>query len=83
MVYAAATGFRSVLKIKGPGKAETVLKAERPWSPTGVALQGDAIYVLEYPNADGDKHEDWVPRVRRLSRDGKVKTLVTFPKGDR
>jgi sugar lactone lactonase YvrE len=82
-VYAAATGCRCVVKITGPGKAETVLKAERPWSPTGVALQGEAIYVLEYSNTDSDKHEDWVPRVWRISRDGKTKTVVTFPKNDR
>jgi hypothetical protein len=82
-VYAAATGCRCVVKITADGKVETVLKAERPWSPTGVAVRGEAIYVLEYFNANGDKHEDWVPRVRKIGRDGKVMTLVTFPKQDR
>jgi hypothetical protein len=82
-VYAAATGCRCVVKIKADGQVETVLKAERPWSPTGVAWQGEAIYVLEYPNANGEKHEDWVPRVRKVNRDGKTTTLVTFPKKDR
>ena len=53
-MYAAATGCRRVVKINAGGKVETVLKAERPWSPTGVALHGDAIYVLEYPNANGE-----------------------------
>jgi sugar lactone lactonase YvrE len=82
-VYAAATGCRCVVKITAEGKVETALKSERPWSPTGVALQGEAIYVLEYPNANGAVHADWVPRVRKIGRDGKATTLVTFPKPDR
>jgi hypothetical protein len=82
-VYAAATGCRCVVKIKADGKVETVLKAQRPWFPTGVAAQGDAIYVLEYPSQIDEKREDWVPRVRKVSRDGKTTTLVTFPKKDR
>ena len=81
-VYAAATSCRCVVKIKADGKVETVLKAERPWSPTGVALQGGAIYVLEYPNANGERHADWVPRVRKVDRDGRATTQVTFPKKD-
>jgi sugar lactone lactonase YvrE len=79
-VYAAATGCRCVVKIKTDGKVETVLKAEPPWSPTGVALRGESIYVLEYPNANGERHEDWVPRVRKIGGDGKVMTLFSFPR---
>jgi hypothetical protein len=71
------------VKISPDGKAESVLKAEQPWSPTGIALQGETLYVLEYPNANGEKREDWVPRVRKVGRDGKTTTLVTFPKKDR
>ena len=82
-VYAAATGCRRVVKITADGKVETILKAERPWSPTGIAVQGDTIYVLEYPNQTDEKREDWVPRVRKVSRDGKITTLATFPKKDR
>ena len=82
-VYAAATGCRRVVKITADGKVETILKAERPWSPTGIAVRGDAIYVLEYPNQMDEKREEWVPRVRKVGRDGKATTLVTFPKKDR
>ena len=71
------------MKITADGKVETVLKAERPWSPTGIAVQGDAIYVLEYPNQTDEKREEWVPRVRKVGRDGKTTTLVTFPKSTR
>jgi sugar lactone lactonase YvrE len=81
-IYAAATGCRRVVRITADGKVETVLKAERPWSPTGIAVQGGAIYVLEYPTQSDDKREEWVPRVRKVGRDGKVTTLVTFPKKD-
>jgi sugar lactone lactonase YvrE len=68
-VYAAATGCRCVVRITPDGKVETVLKAERPWSPTGIALQGDAIYVLEYPNANGDKTARDATLSRRHSHD--------------
>jgi hypothetical protein len=50
-VIAAATGCRTVLRIMPGGKIETVLKAQRPWSPTGVAVLGDDVYVLKYAHA--------------------------------
>src|SRR5262245_24887182 len=78
IVYAAASGCRGVVKITTDGKVETVLKAERPWSPTGIAVQGDEIYVLEYTNAN--LSEGWLPRVRKLGRDGKITTLATISK---
>jgi hypothetical protein len=75
-VYAAATGCRRVVKITPDGQVKTVLKAERPWSPTGLALHGDDLYVLEQTNANGEKHE-WQARVRKLGRDGKVTVLIS------
>jgi len=78
VVYAAATGCHRLVKITPDGPVETVLKAERPWSPTGVALHDGAVYVLEYTNANGGANDGWLPRVRRLGRDGKVTTLVTL-----
>lgn len=77
-IYAAATGCRGVVKITADGKVETVLKAERPWSPTGIAVRGDEVYILEYTNANGAAGEGWLPRVRKLGRDGKVTTLATI-----
>jgi sugar lactone lactonase YvrE len=77
-VYAAATSCHRLLKIAPEGKVESVLRAERPWSPTGVAVHGGAVYVLEYTNANGGPDEGWLPRVRRLGRDGKVTTLATI-----
>jgi hypothetical protein len=78
-VYAAATGCHRVVKITADGKVETVLKAERPWSPTGVAVSGEDVYVLEYTNATAGADKGWRPRVRKLGRDGKVTTLATIP----
>jgi sugar lactone lactonase YvrE len=78
-VYAAATGCHRVVKITADGKVETVLKAERPWSPTGVALSGQDLYVLEYTNATAGADKGWRPRVRKVGRDGRVTTLATIP----
>lgn len=78
-VFAAGVGCRAVVKISPTGKVETVLKAEQPWSPTGVAVLRGDVYVLEYTNANGNPGEGWRPRVRKLARDGKVTTLMTAP----
>jgi hypothetical protein len=67
-VYAAATGCRRLIRIDPEAKTTIVLKSEPPWSPTGVAIHGNEIYVLEYSHANSEKHEDWQPRVGRLRR---------------
>jgi sugar lactone lactonase YvrE len=82
-VYAAATSCHRVLKIAPDGRVESVLRAERPWSPTGVAVHGGAVYVLEYTNANGGPDEGWLPRVRRLEPDGRVATLATISRRHR
>jgi hypothetical protein len=76
-VFAAAVGCRAVIKITSAGKVTTVLKAEKPWSPTGVAVRRGDVYVLEYTNANGNLSEGWRPRVRKLAHDGKVAALFT------
>jgi hypothetical protein len=73
-VYAAVTGCRCVVKVTPKGDVSTVLKAERPWTPTGVAVRGADVFVLEYTNPD--KATDWVPRVRKLGPDGKAVVLA-------
>jgi hypothetical protein len=77
-IFLAATGCRCVLKLDSRGQVSTVLKAESPWSPTGVALRDGDLYVAEWTNAHSDMH-DYRPRVRMVGRDGKVKTLATVP----
>jgi sugar lactone lactonase YvrE len=82
-VYAAATGCHRVVKLTAEGKAVTILKSERPWSPTGVAASGDDVYVLEYTNATAGANEGWWPRVRRVEWDGKVTTIAAVSEEDR
>lgn len=85
-MYAAATGARMVVRITPQGNkwhVDVVMKAERPWSPTGVAVHGDEVYVLEYTNPNSEVHDEWLPRVRKLGRDGKVTTLAQISQKDR
>jgi len=77
-VFAAGTGCHRVVKISPTGKVESILRAERPWSPTGVALHRGDVYVLEYSNANKGHGSGWFPRVRKLGRDGKITALVTL-----
>ncbi len=82
VLYVAASGCRCVIKIMPDGNVETVLKAEAPWSPTGVALNGSDIFVLEYTVINDEAH-NYLPRVRKLGGDGKVTTLTTFAPKER
>jgi sugar lactone lactonase YvrE len=80
VVYVAATGSRRVLKITPRGDVSTLLQAPSPWSPTGVAVSGGELYVLEWQDAPPSLLETrnaWVPRVRKVGRDGKITTLAT------
>jgi sugar lactone lactonase YvrE len=80
-VYAAASGWRCVIKIAPEGHVETIVKAQTPWSPTGVALRGDDLFILEY-HVINDAAHNYVPRVRRLGHNGTIATLATFaPEG--
>jgi len=80
-VYLAATGCRCVIKLNPDGQISTVLKTEAPWSPSGVALRGEELYVAEWTNAHGETGDvhDYRPRVRKVTRDGKVTLLGEFP----
>jgi hypothetical protein len=75
-IYLAATGCRCVLKLDPEGRVSTVLKAESPWSPTGLALHGEDLYVAEWTNAHSEQH-DYRPRIRKVGHDGKVRTIGT------
>jgi hypothetical protein len=75
-LYAAATSCHCVLRQGPDGKTTTLLKTERPWSPTGIALHGGDVYVLEYTNANGPATEGWIPRVQKITKDGRVTTIT-------
>ena len=78
-VYLAATGCRSIVKITSDAKISVILRSEPPWSPTGVAVRDQDVYVLEYQHPHSAKREQWLPRVRKIGPDGKVTTLATHP----
>jgi len=75
-IYVAATGCGSVLKIPTDGRVISILNSASPWSPTGVAVSGNDLYVLEYLHTEGDNRREWLPRVRKLSADGRVSTVA-------
>lgn len=77
-VYVAASGCRCIMRIMPADEATTLLKAQQPWSPTGVAVHDHEIYVLEYTYANGGPGDGWTPRVRKMTRDGRVTTLATL-----
>lgn len=75
-VYVAAGACSAVLRIKPGGQPEVILRATDRWSPQGVAVAGDALYVLEYDYVASDDRRDWLPRVRKLAADGTVTLLA-------
>jgi len=80
-VYVAATGCRCVIKLTPDGNVETIMMAQAPWSPTGVASRADDLFILEY-NVIDDAAHNYVPRVRRRGHDGRISTMATFaPEG--
>jgi hypothetical protein len=69
-IYVAASACRALLKITPDGVVTTALRNEPPWHPTGVVVNGDVIYVLEYLHTNGGDRREWTPRVRRISPGG-------------
>jgi len=70
VIYVAASGCGSLLKITPQGQLTKLVQLEAPWSPTAVALFGRDVYVLEYLHTESEDRRAWVPRVRKLSPDG-------------
>jgi DNA-binding beta-propeller fold protein YncE len=80
-IYAAATGRRLVLVISPKGEVKTALASPRPWTPTGVAVRGKEVFVLEYSHHEAAPSM-WSPRVRRIGADGKVTVLVDLSRDE-
>ena len=76
-VYVADAADARVLKVTPDGKVTNVLQLDSPWAPTDVAIFGDFIYVLEYSHTPGDDRTEWMPRVRKMTRDGKSTIIMT------
>jgi uncharacterized protein (TIGR03382 family) len=81
-VYAADYGRRRVLRISPGGEARTALAGERLWSPTGVAVAGGDLYVLEQLRGSlaflGDLGVGPYLQVRRVPAGGAPVVLARF-----
>jgi hypothetical protein len=77
-VYVAATGNRCVVKVSPAGESTVVLRCQKPWSPTAVAVQQGSLFVLEYDDETPTEGRNWPPRVRRLLPDGRVEELISI-----
>lgn len=76
-VYAAASACSALLRIAPDGAVSVALRSDGGWSPTGVAIHGGDVYVLENLYIESEDAGDWLPRVRRLSPDGTVTEIAT------
>ena len=77
VVYVTDAADARVLKITTDGKVTTILQLESPWAPTDVAIFGDIVYVLEYSHTEGDDRVAWMPRVRKMTGDGRSTIIMT------
>ncbi len=75
-IYVAAAACSAVLKITPEGTVSVALRSTDRWSPQGVAVAGDTLYVLEYDYKKATRREDWLPRVRRLAPEGTVTVIA-------
>jgi sugar lactone lactonase YvrE len=75
--YVAATGCGSVVRVTRDGRVAILFQTEGPWSPTGIALFGGDIYVLEFLGAASDNRREMVPRIRRIAPDGTTRIIAT------
>ncbi len=76
-VYVAASACSALLKIAPTGDVSVVLRASDAWSPMGVAVSDSDLYVLEYRYIPTEVRQEWLPRVRKVARDGKVTVVAT------
>ena len=73
-IYVADYGARRILKITTDGTITTLLNSDSPWSPTGVTISSDDVYILE----DGFTSPKKVsgPRVRKVTKNGTISILA-------
>lgn len=75
-VFVAAAGCGAVLKITAGGHVAPILRTTSPYAPTAVSVSNGVVYVLEYLHTASDSRVEWLPRVRKIMRNGTVVTLV-------
>jgi sugar lactone lactonase YvrE len=77
VVYVAEAAGGRVLKITPDGKVSTILQLDSPWAPTDVAVFGDAVYSMEFSHDAGDDRTTWMPRIRKITPDGRSTVILT------
>ena len=79
-VYVADHAGRRILKITPAGAASTVRRTGWLWTPTGIAVAGDGLYVMEHLRMPlailGDLAIGPYMRVRHIAGDGSVNLLA-------
>jgi hypothetical protein len=75
-IFVAASGCGAVLMVSPKGEVKPVLRTQAPWSPTAVAVANGEVYVLEYLHTASDDRSEWIPRVRKITREGKIQVVV-------
>jgi sugar lactone lactonase YvrE len=73
-VFVGDHGNRRILKITPDGQMNTPIRSEESWFPTGVAIKGGELYILEESHTPTSQPIG--TRVRKLSPDGKVTILA-------
>jgi sugar lactone lactonase YvrE len=73
--YSADHGVRRIVKVTPDGRISTASESQAGWAPTGVAVSGDALYILEV--GSGGPGQPTGPRVRKVSPGGKSEVLAT------
>ncbi len=76
-IYVAATACGRVLKVVPRGEVTVLAAASGTWAPTGVAVFGRTVYVLEFEHPDTDDRREMLPRVRQITPDGKSVVIAT------
>lgn len=73
-VFAANFGGHCVVRVTPDGRTARVVRSKGGWSPSGVALSGDDLYVLEFGRGDS-------VRVRRFTPPRSIATLAVVRHG--
>ena len=82
-VFAADRSRRSILRFGPDGKPELVAKLGMFWSPIGLTVSGDDLYVvvnLRFPTPGFLAGALGNPTVQKISADGTIQTLATVKK---
>ena len=76
-IYVAAAHCRRVFRVSPGGQVSVLPQVNTAWSPTGVAVFGTDLYVLEFEHGDSDDRSEMLPRIRKISADGTTAVVAT------